>query len=485
MKIRATLLTSLLVSLPMFVSAQPTLSGTVTDQQGAGLENAVVELKSAARRVLTDGSGEFNFSASQTLQRRARVSRRNVRFAIRNNRLLIQTFASTTPVCIELYSLTGELTARLTRGLFGPGLHSVTLPRTLPDGCHVLRIRAGGVVSTLRLLMASGELVSSIMEAGRDKSAGDMTDAMAKRHAVSDTLVISKYGYHTRTQVIPDVSATGIVVALSAMPPDSIVPPGMKSIPGGTFIMGSEHGDPGEMPIHEVTLSPFFADSTEVTQIDYATLMHVEPWLGYEGFYPGGVGPFRPVWYITWCDAVLYCNERSKRDGLDTVYSYSAITGTPGDGCSLSDVEIHYDRHGYRLPTEAEWEYAARAGTTTEYYWGDDNTFSVVAQYAWFDRNSGGETHPVARKIPNALGLYDIAGNVWEFCNDYETLYDWILEQTENPTGPEAGEFRVLRGGGWYDSVSQLRSARRLSIGPGSRSSNRNSYNVRAVLPVD
>jgi formylglycine-generating enzyme required for sulfatase activity len=213
----------------------------------------------------------------------------------------------------------------------------------------------------------------------------------------------------------------------------------MKLINGGTFKMGlTAIAD----TVHYVTLSSFFMDSTEVTQADYQAIMKVNP-----SYFRGD--PNRPVESITWFDAVLYCNNRSKRDGLDTVYIYSIATGILGNGCeSLVGFSAEFSKNGYRLPTDAQWEYACRAGSTTDYWWGPDTVGRGIR--VWWAGNSGDSTHPVATKLANAWGIYDMAGNVYEWCYDYcdaGTKYGSIAQT--DPTGPLTGLYHVIRGGSW------------------------------------
>jgi formylglycine-generating enzyme required for sulfatase activity len=275
----------------------------------------------------------------------------------------------------------------------------------------------------------------------------------------------------------------------------------MRLIPGGTFQMGSESQDMpcsgcswGEQPVHSVTLSPFYMDTVEVTQGDFKALMKVNPSNFQES-------PMNPVERVTWFDAVLYCNARSKRDGFDTVYRFTAIFGQPGqgigdDGCrKFAGLKINFSRNGYRLPTEAEWEYACRAGTTTEYYWGrnylsltDADTLTIDSNAVWFHnlfvyRDSKlFATMPVASKKPNAWGLYDMAGNVWEWCHDYNGSYS--AEAQTDPVGPDTANSRIVRGGSWCDHIDSydfrfLRSAFRSSDFPDSRTSYRGFRCVR------
>jgi formylglycine-generating enzyme required for sulfatase activity len=206
------------------------------------------------------------------------------------------------------------------------------------------------------------------------------------------------------------------------------------SIPSGTFQMGSTNNS-GEQPIHAVTISAFCISNTDVTQAEYLRVMGVNP--------SSCIGDLRcPVEHVTWFDALLYCNTRSQMEGKDTVYSYTAITGTPGNGCTdLANITMDMNKSGYRLPTEAEWEYACRAGTTTDFYWTPNN----ADDYAWSNYISGGRTHPVATKLPNAFGLYDMNGNVWQWCWDWQGNYQ--SEVQTDPAGPISGSGRILRGG--------------------------------------
>jgi formylglycine-generating enzyme required for sulfatase activity len=124
-------------------------------------------------------------------------------------------------------------------------------------------------------------------------------------------------------------------------------------------------------------------------------------------------------------------------------------------------------RRTYRLPTEAEWEYACRAGTTTRWFCGDDE--AGLQEYGWDTKNAGGMTHPVGEKKPNAWGLYDMHGNVWQWCSDWFSLDYYQQSPPSDPLGPTACSSRVLRGGNWDDSPFSCRSAFRLSRGPASR----------------
>ena len=216
----------------------------------------------------------------------------------------------------------------------------------------------------------------------------------------------------------------------------------MVLVPGGTFTMGDENGEVDEPP-HEVTVSPFYIDRFEVTQQEYERVMESNP---------SKVKSKRnPVEQVRWSDAVRYCNARSRLEGLDPAYD-------------LKTWKCRFDANGYRLPTEAEWEYAARAGTETAYCFG--NSDDKLKQHAWFKANAGGKPRPVKQRKPNAWGLYDMLGNVWEWCDDFYKVDYYLESAKKDPKGPESGEKKVLRGGCWSSNPDACRSAYRYNENP-------------------
>ena len=194
----------------------------------------------------------------------------------------------------------------------------------------------------------------------------------------------------------------------------------LLSIPGGSFVR--KPYPTSNLTEASITLSPFFMSATEITQVQYRAITDKAPF-----YFPGDDNPAENV---TWIEAAQFCNWLSVGCGLDPCYDESAWT------CNFS-------KNGFRLPTESEWEYACRAGTTTPYYTGSDST--KLSQAGWFVLNSGDTPHPVALKAPNAWGLYDMHGNVREFCNDW--FGEYSAGNQFNPTGPVSGQSRVLRGG--------------------------------------
>ncbi len=218
----------------------------------------------------------------------------------------------------------------------------------------------------------------------------------------------------------------------------------MAQLPGGWFEMGSKKGRDNESPVHKVWVDDFLIDIHEVTQEEYEKLMNINP--------SHFKGPKNPAEQISWADAVLYCNARSRAENLKPCYDEE--TG-----------KCDFSAEGYRLPTEAEWEYACRAGTKTEFFFGRD--LIQLKDYAWYIDNSLNKTHPVAQKKPNPWGLYDMYGNVAEWCNDIYSENYYAVSPEKNPQGPAKGKKYVLRGGSWNSNSENLRSSFRSGEDPG------------------
>ena len=208
-------------------------------------------------------------------------------------------------------------------------------------------------------------------------------------------------------------------------------------VAGGTFVMGKDGIGDREKPPHLVRVSSFYMGRTEVTQAQWKEVM---------GNHPSEFqGDDLPVESVTWFECVEFCNKLSVKDGLKPVYNKIEVKDAGNKN------ECDWSANGYRLPTEAEWEYAARGGKMSKgyIYAGSNNPDEV----AWYKNNSGSKPHPVGQKKPNELGLYDMSGNVSEWCWDWHLHdgYKYCPTLQSNPRGPETGTYdREKRGGGWF-----------------------------------
>lgn len=284
------------------------------------------------------------------------------------------------------------------------------------------KLGASWTISVRAVDVGTGEILGSARQQERGEIDVVVQDMMP---ILAQELVASLLGRKPSPRPVAPASPLLQAAPAVSQPVVRTSSNGMVAIPAGCFLMGSPDGfgDRDEHPQHQVCVSGFAMDATEVTQAAFVNVMGINP------SHFSNCGANCPVENVTAPQAMEFCR-----------------------------------RVGKRLPTEAEWEYAARAGTSTKWAWGDDDGKS--GEYAWFEDNSGKRTHPVAQLRPNAWGLYDMAGNVWEWVADRYDRYSSASQQ--DPLGSFSGSKQVARGGGWDHSTSNLRPAHRDRGGPGS-----------------
>ncbi|MCL1911678.1 MAG: formylglycine-generating enzyme family protein [Leptospirales bacterium] len=290
-----------------------------------------------------------------------------------------------------------------------------------------------------------------------------------------------------KSSITPIIAAIILGMAFIACGDDSSSGGGgvaidMVKINGGTFVMGSPVGEPDRSTNeteHSVTVSGFYMSKYQVTQGLYEDVMGYNPSYFKDSNLPSVLtsGDNLPVESVTWYDALEFCNKLSAREGLDEVYAITVITRHDDGNITDATVDVDWSKNGYRLPTEAEWEYACRSGKTTAFNWGTDTISSDQANFYaisnLYNGSLAGEYRATTTEVgifsPNAWGLYDMHGNVWEWCWDWYGTYP--SEPETDPTGPDSGVYRVIRGGSWCDNGRFLRSAFRHYV-PDLRGSN-------------
>jgi len=315
--------------------------------------------------------------------------------------------------------------------------------QSYPLGRHVEEARAK--IDALNSQAAAAEQKRAEEQAKRDDEAFRMASSSGTKDAYSTYLISFPTGRHAeeaRTKIAEfDKRAAFEEKLRLALSEFSIT---MADIPGGSFQMGSNDGDDNEKPVRTVTVTGFKMMSTEVTQAQYQAIMNDNP-----SFHK--LDENCPVEKVSWKDATVFCNRLSERVGLEPCYD-------PGSGA------CDFTKNGFRLPTEAEWEYACRGNTGSEYNTG--NGESALDRAGWYARNSREKTHAVAQKARNVYGLYDMHGNVWEWTNDWYDKNSYSQDGTDDPTGPAGGREKVLRGGSWIDWPKDCRSAKRREFDP-------------------
>ena len=308
----------------------------------------------------------------------------------------------------------------------------------LPVGSHDYIIAADGYATaegSVKLTTDGSRTINETLTAivATQQTVDQQTSVQQSTVQQSDNVqsaVANQSTSSTLSAVLSSASVSGAAVETFTVKGVSF---NMIRVDGGTFTMGatSEQGsdaDDDEKPAHQVTLSTYYIGETEVTQALWETVMGDNP--------SKFKGAQRPVEMVSWEDCQTFISKLNQ------------LTGKR-----------------FRLPTEAEWEYAARGGNKSRgYKYSGSNDLGSVA---WYDDNSSSKTHDVKTKQPNELGLYDMSGNVWEWCQDWYGNYS-SGSQT-NPTGPSSGSFRVRRGGGWFGIAGYCRSSRRDMTTPSNR----------------
>jgi formylglycine-generating enzyme required for sulfatase activity len=285
-------------------------------------------------------------------------------------------------------------------------------------------------------------------------------------------------GLGTATASVPMVYR---VVATVTNPP----PSGMSLIPAGEFVMGDTQGEGGghELPLHTNNIRAIYMDKHEVTKALWDEVLAFNGSNGYIYANTGqGKATNHPVQTVNWYDAVKWCNARSEMEGLTPVYYTDAGFTTVYKSGEIAPA-ANLAANGYRLPTEAEWEKAARGGLEGKRFpWGDTithsnanylssiasayDTSSTRGQHPSFATNGTPYTSPVGYFAPNGYGLYDMAGNVWEWCWDWFSSSYYSSSSSDDPQGPSNGSLRVLRGGSWDSTAVNIRVANRVSYDP-------------------
>jgi len=446
------------------------LSGKILDESQAPVAGATVSFQGlAGSAVVTGADGTFSLTGDSK-----DVS---VKTSIRTNGLRVSLLTGT----VEL----ATADAGTTMDVYGHDGRAIGREISFSNG--KARLPSHANLALLVRIKQDGIPVSQWTGAG--------SGAYRSLAATQGILEITKTGFLSDTLFASTLTKSGLSKILIAS--DPWIPTGtlLKSgsmvkilASGKTFAMGSnqvwDEFDVPESPRHSVTFTRnFWMDSVETTQAMYDSLMksaHPDYTASIDWKTEFGIGAKYPAYGVTAGGAILYCNARSKKEGLDTVYSYASRDGSTSHAI-LTAVKADLTKSGYRLPTEAEWEYAARGGTTTDFVWGDmsspltpNGTALLSAQAVWransFDFGSGVEgygTHPVASLAANAYGLYDMHGNLSEWCWDLLTDVGYQAGQAVDPanlpdeTITSAEAYLVKRGGHWGNDANYLRSSSR------------------------